>query len=102
MGFGSDLLMGQFYEKKYIELRKFTNVEHPQDRICKEFDFVNLNTGISYEVKADKMTCKTGNIFIEFSCNGVKSGIAGTEADYWIHFICENDCMKSTRRKCRL
>lgn len=96
MGWESDLLLGQYYEKKYIELRNFKNVEHPLNTKCKEFDFINLNTGTSYEIKADRMACKTGNIFIEYLCNGEKSGIDATDANYWIHFVCEKDFMKCT------
>lgn len=28
---------------------------------------------------------QTGNICIEYECNGVPSGLAATQADYWVH-----------------
>ena len=36
------------------------------------------------EVKRDSWVCKSGNIAIEYESRGKPSGIATTEADYWI------------------
>jgi len=34
---------------------------------------------------------QTGNICIEFRCNGRPSGISTTEADCWVHELCRDD-----------
>ena len=90
MSFVSDLKLGQYYEEKYIEKRGFGDYYHPKDIKFKDYDFKNNETGKTYEVKADKKTCDTGNLFIEIMCNGEDSGIYSTKADYWVHFICKS------------
>lgn len=91
MTFNNDLALGQYYEKKYIEKRGFSDIFYPHDKCFKDYDFKNNETGTKYEVKADKKASKTGNLFIESMCNGVNSGIIATKADYWIHFVCKNE-----------
>ena len=39
------------------------------------------------EVKSDRKAGRTGNMAIEYECNGKPSGITSTEADYYIYFI---------------
>lgn len=40
------------------------------------------------EVKTERDTwAKTGNVVFEYSCRGKPSGIAITEADYWLHIL---------------
>ena len=46
---------------------------------------------IRYEVKADRMACRTGNIAIEYMCNNVVSGISSTRAKYYIYFVINPD-----------
>ena len=37
------------------------------------------------EVKTDAtISARTGNVYIEYECRGKRSGIATTEADYWV------------------
>jgi hypothetical protein len=37
------------------------------------------------EVKTDEtISKKTGNVYVEYECRGKRSGIATTEADYWV------------------
>ena len=39
---------------------------------------------------------KTGNIALEYECNGKPSGISSTQSDYWIHILAKgnkNHCM---------
>ena len=89
--FISDLVLGQYYEQEYIKYKEFDNVHHPKEKCFKDYDFKNLDTEKSYEVKADRKTQKTGNLFIEFKSRDKPSGISTTKADYWVHFItCEN------------
>jgi hypothetical protein len=42
-----------------------------------------LNGAHKVEVKTDMAAHRTGNIAVEFRCNGKPSGISTTEADYW-------------------
>ena len=53
--------------------------------ICKnyKYDFMTSDN-IKYEVKTDVMSLKTSNIFIEFMGYGKPSGIATTEANFYI------------------
>ena len=62
------------------------------------------------EVKRDRLWHKTGNLFFEYQCNGNKSGLAITKADYFAvilskrganvaTFIWRTDCLKSALRK---
>ena len=39
------------------------------------------------EVKTDLKAHQTGNVFVEYSSRGKKSGIATTEADYWCFIV---------------
>jgi hypothetical protein len=44
------------------------------------------------EVKSERdMWMRTGNIAIEYECNGKASGIQTTESDYWFHNLCIGD-----------
>ena len=66
MGFDFDLKIGQYYEKKYIERRGFKNLHYPKDEKFTEYDFRDMDTGFSYEVKSDRKTRMTGNLFLEY------------------------------------
>ena len=48
-----------------------------------KFD-LQLSNGLTYELKCDMMGNKTGNCFIEFAGYGKPSGIATSEADYYV------------------
>ena len=57
-------------------------------------DWVNdiFKNGKKIEVKYDRIAHKTGNIFIEYQSRGKASGIATTDADYWIYKIEKTEC----------
>ena len=65
-----------------------------------------LNGAKKVEVKTDRMAHRTGNIAVEFRCNGRPSGISTTEADYWafvlrdgtIIILIETDRLKKIAR----
>lgn len=49
-------------------------------------------TGSKIELKTENWLWeKTGNMCIEFECNGKPSGISTTEADYWTHELRRDD-----------
>jgi hypothetical protein len=66
-----------------------------------------LNGAKKVEVKTDRMAHTTGNIAVEFRCNGRLSGISTTEADYWafvlrggtIVILIETDRLKKIARR---
>ena len=41
----------------------------------------------TFEVKEDFMTCKTGNVALEFECRGKPSGIQTSQADFYVYKI---------------
>ena len=86
-------------DKFYENLRKYQPYEVVASELIKEkynvmitsfcednrFDFVD-NNGISYEVKTEPMSLRTGNNFVEVFAYGKPSGISVTEATY--HIFC--------------
>lgn len=64
--FDIDLDFGLHYEKSLAKLLKFGKVEVKTER--------------------DKWK-RTRNIAIELTCNGEKSGLNATEAEYWAHIL---------------
>jgi hypothetical protein len=87
MSFSKDLALGQIYEKKLVEIMKFKDYEIMQGKF-KEYDIIVKDNKIRrYEVKCDRLAIKTGNICIEYKCNGVLSGISTTTSHYYAYFI---------------
>jgi hypothetical protein len=86
MNFYADLERGLEIEKKVL---KIVQKKYPKAEIVtalKEYDIwvPELQKGI--EVKYDPMSCKTGNIVIEFEMNGKPSALMATTADWWIFY----------------
>lgn len=74
------------YGKKYeAELIKILQLVSPTTSDDKYFD-IECN-GTKYEVKADRLTYRTGNVCIEFSSNSILSGISTTTADIYAYFL---------------
>lgn len=69
--------------------------------------FAKLVADKSIEVKRDRLTAKTGNIYIEYEYKGRPSGLATTHADYYLfsfinlapHFLVKTDWLKKTLKK---
>lgn len=49
-----------------------------------------LSEGATIEVKSDKMTRRTGNVFVEYESRGKPSGIATTQAQWWAIEVDDN------------
>jgi hypothetical protein len=84
------LQFGQKYERlllKYLS-KKDDVIYHPQDEICTGYDF-SIN-GIKYEVKADRIGHKTGNICIEIEQSNKLSGLSTTTSDRWLYYLVES------------
>ena len=48
--------------------------------------------GKKIEVKYDRIAHRTGNVFIEYESRNKPSGIATTDADYWIYKLENTEC----------
>ena len=49
--------------------------------------FHNIVSNSKIEVKTDRMTESTGNVYIEYESRGKPSGIKTTQADYWVYKV---------------
>jgi len=76
MKFQSDLKFGQIYEKEFIKIMGFQTYKHETSK---------------YEIKADRLSYKTGNVCIEIANCGRPSGITSTKSDYWGYFVIKPD-----------
>ena len=92
MTFKEDLVFGEKYQTIFLNMIEWERSEIAKGCFkawdikiwndkTKEDDF------ITFEVKADRKASRTGNLAIEFECNGKDSGITSTESDYWVHFV---------------
>jgi hypothetical protein len=88
MGFGSDFALGKEWENKLLDYIQYDTVSFAPPR-CKGWDVETTceNHTVKWEVKSDRMACRTGNVAIEFRYKGNPSGITSTEADYYAYFI---------------
>jgi len=63
----------------------------------REKQVLNIFANKKIEVKTERDWWeKTGNIALEYECNGKPSGISATQSDYWIHILAKgnkNHCM---------
>jgi hypothetical protein len=86
MSFATDLERGLEVERKVL---KIIQKKYPQAQIVtalKEYDIWIPEIEKGIEVKYDPMSCKTGNIVIEFEMNGKPSALMATGADWWIFY----------------
>ena len=93
MGFTQDLLFGKKYEKESEKFLVYETIEYAPDKKFSKYDFVTTLNGVvtKYEVKSDRLAYSTGNLAIEFMCNGVDSGVNATEADYYLYYVIKPD-----------
>jgi hypothetical protein len=88
MPFQEDLAFGKKYENVIREIYEYEDIWFPEGK-HKEFDCWLTQGGnkLFFEVKADKITGRTGNICIEYESYGLPSGIMATTADYYVYFV---------------
>lgn len=92
MPFQTDLLLAKKYELlllDYLDRDEYTEVEFSPMKRFSEWDVkvVRGSLEAKYEVKADRLSAKTGNLCIEYECAGQPSGISTTQANYYAYFI---------------
>ena len=64
-----------------------------------ETKFHEMLSNSTIEVKYDKQTRTTKNVYIEFESRGKPSGIRTTEAEYWTYFIQDEMCLTIPTRR---
>jgi len=102
----SELLQKEIMEeiKKYLSKKGFyADIVEPNNKDNK-FDFIikyfpkNNNHIIrqsSFELKDDFLTKDTGNLFVEYYCNGKPSGISISNADFYVFSVRKTDIRKA-------
>ena len=107
--FIKDLNENMIYEQisaDKICIRNNTTIQY----VCSNYEYDFMTTdGISYEIKCDKASNKTGNFFIEFlGRNNAPSGISSTKADYYIitnsinYYMIQTNVLKSLCKNKRI
>jgi hypothetical protein len=88
MGFLKDKEFGDGYHGVLAQLIEHTSFKNAPDRKFYDWDMEFENDGETFtmEIKADKKHKDTGNICIEYACNGKPSGISKSLADFWCIF----------------
>ena len=92
MNFNELLILGQIHEDASIErIEKLNNVKLTTRQDATNYKYIHndfsTSDGLRYEVKADFMSDKTGNLFIEFiDGRGKISGIALSDANFYIFY----------------
>ena len=103
--YDKDLPFGEQGESLILSLihTKYATA-YKQEGNHKEYDIMIPEINKSVEVKRDKQTDKTGNIFIEAMCEHSKSGIDATTADIFAYITESKIYWASTEdiRKCIL
>jgi hypothetical protein len=55
--------------------------------------FHELVSGKKIEVKSDRRTIETGNVYIEYWSRGKPSGISTTQSDYYVYKVAEEQAI---------
>lgn len=86
--FQKDLAVAQVSEKriadKLIDTLAGSELLHLNNDNRHDIAIKWMGKLYTFEYKEDFKSAQTGNVFIEFSCNGKKSGIQTTKATYYV------------------
>lgn len=86
----SDLALGERYQTEAMRLLGDGVFEDsPKGVVFSDWDF--KYNGVPYEVKADRLAHRTGNLCIEYQHSLKPSGIAVTKAEWWFYFVLRGD-----------
>lgn len=83
--FQNDLSFGEDEQRKFAKLliSKGFVVEYMAEGKFPDYD-IKLTNGKTFEIKSDRKSKDTGNLFIETSYRGEPSGLAYTKADFFV------------------
>ena len=85
--FKKDLTFGQKMELRFMKyMKNFMGKKNFTWMKGKFKPYDCITDGLKYEIKADDFP--SNNIFFEFYCNNIPSGIKSTQAEYWINIFC--------------
>lgn len=86
--FQNDKEYGEKMQKAFCKLliKEGYAIQHIAEDKFPDWD-IQITTGKTFEVKADRKARKTGNIFIETGYRGMPSGLSRTNADYFVIII---------------
>ena len=81
------------YEEKAIDrLIKYFDDSYYLTERCEDYKYdFKLSNGLSYEVKSDLLSIKTGNIYLENVSRGKESGIDKTKSNFYIIITSTDD-----------
>lgn len=102
--FSTDLMNSHRIVKKFADLLESSGykVYHAPDEYFPDWDLCAecKRTGlqITFELKNDELASQTGNVGIEFESRGRPSGIARTQAVYWVHYFDEKFHLVQTEK----
>lgn len=84
--FKKDLEIGQTFERlSQDRIIKYYESKYNVIEICEDYRYdFKLSNNMTYEIKYERLSLKTGNVFIEYMAFNKKSGIDKTIADYYI------------------
>ena len=92
LNFKTDLVLGNEGESILKDFLIKNGCKHISNNDDRKYDLKMIKKGVetTYEIKTDYKCAPlfdTGNIFVEFECRGKESGIAVTEADWFVTYF---------------
>ena len=73
---------------KKLKTHDFSVTQFNKDfKYGKKHEKLVMKSREDYELKTDRLACKTGNVFVEFESRKKESGIKTSKADIWIFKI---------------
>lgn len=90
MGFLKDAEFGNAFQRKFAkDFARGREVIFAPRGVFQAYDlkFVSAGTEVAYEVKSDRLACRTGNLAIEYQCNAKPSGISTSQSDFYVYYI---------------
>ena len=73
---------------KELKSHDFSITQFNKDfKYGKKHEKLVMKSREDYELKTDRLACKTGNVFVEFESRKKESGIKTSKADIWIFKI---------------
>ena len=77
---------------KELKTHDFSVTQFNEDlKYGKKHEKLVMKSRENYELKTDRLACKTGNVFVEFESRKKESGIKTSKADIWIFKIVDKN-----------